>query len=156
MNRIKKKRLKPKFCFLAGILIGILIGTAAFNILVSYRMDQFYKRIAFLEQTVSDRNAVLDKFEKNINTRSLIIKGIEVVLVFDGDEIDKILIEKIIKDKYGTLLGKEVKNIDPDLIIEVVDKRIFKIEDKEFKLRVKKLVLTELLKIWITVEPVML
>lgn len=154
MNRIKKKSLKLKSCFFAGILIGILIGTAAFNIFVSYRMDQFYQRIAFLEQTIQDKNAVLEKFEKNINIRSLIIKGIEVVLVFGGDEIDKILIEKNIKDKYSTLLGKEVKNIDPDLIIEVVDKRIFKIDEKEYKLRVNKLVLTELLKIWITVEPV--
>ena len=154
MNQVKKKGLKLKSCFVSGIIIGILIGIAAFNILVSYRMDQFYKRIAFLEQTVHDKNAVLDKFEKNIDTRSLIIKGIEVVLVFGGDEINKILIEKNIKDKYSTLLGKEVKKIDPDLIIEVVDKRIFKIDDKEYKLKVNKLILTEILKIWISVEQV--
>ncbi len=152
MNQLKKKGLKPRTCFVAGIIIGILIGTVAFNILVSYRMDQFYKRIAYLENTIQDKNSVLEKFEKNINTRSLIIKGIEVLLIFDGDEIDKIYIVKTIKDKYSTLLGKEVKKIDPDLIVEVVDKRILKIDDKEFKLRVHKLILTEILKIWISIE----
>jgi len=154
MNPLKTQGLKGKPCFVGGILIGILIGIAAFNILVSYRMDQFYNRIAFLEQTVQDKNAVLEKFEKSINTRSLIIKGIEVVLDFSGDEIDRLLIEKNIKDKYSTLLGKQIKNIDPDLIVEVVDKRIFKIEDKEYKLKVNRLVITEILKIWISVEQV--
>lgn len=146
MNYEKKKGLKLKSCFVGGILIGILMGTAAFNTFVSYRMDQLYKRIAFLEQNVQDKNALLEKFEKNINTRSLIIKGIEVVLVFGGDEIDRILIEKNIKEKYSTLLGKEIKNIDADLIIEVVD--------KEYKLKVNRLMITEILKIWISVEQV--
>ena len=154
MNPLKKKGLKLKSCFIAGIIIGILIGTAAFNVIVSYRMDQFYKRIAYLEQTIQDNNTVLEKFEKNINTWSLVIKGIEVVLVFDGDEIDRLHVEKSIKDKYRTLLGKEVKKADPDLIIEVVDKRILKLNDKEYKLKVNKLILTEVLKIWISVEPV--
>lgn len=154
MNQLKKKGLKLKSCFFGGIIIGILIGTVVFNIFVSYRMDQFYQKIAYLEQIVQEKNSVLEKFEKNTNTWSLIIKGIEVVLVFDGDEIDKIQIEKNIKDKYSTLLGKEVKNVDPDLIFEVVDKRIFKIDDKEYKLKVNKLILTEILKIWISVEPI--
>lgn len=153
MNQVKKG-LNLRSCFLAGVVIGILIGVTAFNIFVSYRMDQLYKTIAYLEQTVQDKNAVLKKFEKNINKKSLIIKGIEVVLMFDGDEIDKILFEKSIKDKYSTLLGKEVKTIDPDLIIEVVDKRILKTDDKEYKLKVNKLILTEIVKIWISVEPI--
>lgn len=154
MNLLKKKGAQLKSCFFAGTLIGALIGAAAFNILISYRMDQFYQRIAYLEQTVLDKNLVLEKYEKNINTWSLIIKSIDVVLVFDGDEIDKIEIAKNIKDKYSTLLGKEVNKIDPDLIIEIVDKRIFKIDDKEYKLKVNRLILTEILKIWISVEPV--
>ncbi|HBV87107.1 hypothetical protein [Desulfosporosinus sp.] len=152
MSQQYKKGLKV--CFVSGIIIGIIIGIAGFSVMVSYRMDQLYKKVAYLEQTIQDKNIVLEKFEKNINTWSLIIKGIEVVLAFDGDEIDKIQVEKNIKDKYATLLGKEVKKIDPDLIIEVVDKRIFKIDDKEYKLKVDRLILTEIMKIWISVEPV--
>ena len=154
MNPLKNKGLNLKSCFFTGIIIGILIGAAAFNIMVSYRLDSLYKRIAYLEQIIDDKNAVLEKFEKNINTKSLRIKRIEVVLVFDGDEIDQINIEKSIKDRYSALLGKEVNKIDSDLIIEVVDKRIMKISDKEYKLKVNKLILTEEMKIWISVEPV--
>lgn len=152
MDQLKRIYLKLNPCFLAGIIIGILIGAATLIIIVSYRMDLYCKKIAYLEHAIQDKNAVLEKFEKNINTRSLVIKAIEVVLVFNGDEIDKINIEKSIKEKYSLLLGKEVKKIDPDIIVEVIDKRILKIRDKEYKLKVNKLILTEVLKIWISAE----
>lgn len=154
MNPQRNKGLNLRSCFFAGIIIGILIGAAGFSIIVSYRMDSLYKRIAYLNQVIEDKNTILEKFEKNINTKSLRVKRIEVALVFNGDEIDQINIEKSIKDRYSTLLGKEVNKIDPDLIIEVVDKRIMKIEDKEYKLKVNKLILTEVMKIWISVESV--
>ncbi|KGK87790.1 hypothetical protein DP73_13845 [Desulfosporosinus sp. HMP52] len=154
MNPLRNKRLNLKSCFFSGIIIGILVGGAAFSIMVSYRLDSLYKRIAYLNQIIQDKNAVLEKFEKNINTRNLRVKRIEVALVFDGDEIDQINIERSIKDRYSSLLGKEVNKIDPDLIIEVVDKRIMKIEDKEYKLKVNKLIITEVMKIWISVESV--
>ncbi|HZK54654.1 MAG TPA: hypothetical protein VFC84_10725 [Desulfosporosinus sp.] len=154
MIHLKKEGSKSKSCFVAGIIVGILMGVATFSMIVSYRMDQFYNRIAYLEQTIQDKSAVLEKFEKNINTKSLTIKGIEVELVFDGHEIDKIYFTKIIKEKYSSLLGKEVKKIDSELVIEVVDKRILKIEDKEYRLKVNRLILTEVLKIRISVEPV--
>lgn len=154
MKPLTKNGLKLKSCFFAGVLIGLLIGAAALNIVISNRMDSFYKQIAYLEQIIQDKNSVLEKFEKNVNTRNLRIKRIEVVLGFSGDEIDKINIEKSIKDKYSSLLGKEVNSLDPEVIIEVADKRILKIEGKEYKLKANKLVITEVMKIWIGVEPV--
>lgn len=75
MNPLSNKGLNVQSCFFIGIIIGILVGAAAFNIMGSYRLDSFYKRI-------------------------------------------------------------------------------LKIEDKEFKLKVNKLILTEVMKIWISVEPV--
>lgn len=149
-----KKGFKSGYCFIAGILVGIIMGTAALIVIVSYRIDSYYERIVYLEQVIQDKNVILEKFQKNVNTQSLVIKNIEVVLLFNGNEIDKITLEKSVKEKYSTLLGKEVKKIDPDLIIEVVDKRILRIGDKEYKLRVNKLILTEVLKIWISVDPV--
>ncbi|AET66081.1 hypothetical protein Desor_0374 [Desulfosporosinus orientis DSM 765] len=154
MKPLTKNGLKLKSCFFAGIIVGVIIGAAALNIVISNRMDSFYKQIAYLEQIIQDKNAILEKFEKNFNTRSLRIKRIDVVLDFRGDEIDRINIEKSIKDKYSSLLGKEVNSIDPELIIEVADKRILKIQGKEYKLKANKLIITEVMKIWIGIEPV--
>lgn len=152
MGKLKKTGLKFIFCFIVGMIAGILIGVSALSIIVSYRLDMQYKEISYLENTIKDKNARLEKLEKSINTQGVILKNIEIVLSFDGDEIDGIDIEKTIKEKYTSLLGKEVKTIDADIIIEIVDKRILKIQDREYKLQVDKLILTETLKIFIQVE----
>lgn len=154
MRPLSRNRLRSSSCFMAGVLIGILIGAVSFMLVVSYRMDLLYKKITYLEQILQDKNAILKKFEKNINTKSLTIKGIEVVLTFGGNEIDKMQIQKVIKEKYISLLGKEVKKVDPDIVVEVIDKRILKIGNRDYKLKVNKLLLTEILKIWVTAEPV--
>jgi len=152
MEQIKKKNLKVVSCFIAGIITGVLIGGTVLSSIVSYRMDMFYEQIAYLENTIENKNVQLEKLEKSINNRNFILKDIEITLIFNGDDIDKIEIEKSIKEKYSGLLGKEVKKIDADIIMKVVDTRILKIEDREYKLHVNKLILSETLKLQINVE----
>lgn len=154
MAQLKSASFKFILCFTAGLLAGVLLGAIILSTLVSYKLDEQYKKITYLENTIQDKDAKLKKFEESINNRSIVLKDIEVELDFDGDEIDKIDIEKAIKEKYTSLLGKEVKSLDEDLIVEVVDKRIFKIEDREFKLQVSRLILTEILRISVIVEEI--
>lgn len=149
MGQMRKPGSKILLCFVTGIVAGMLMGAATISVVVSYRMDQFYERIAYLENTIKDRDAKLEALEKSVNTRKIVLKDIEVVLNFEGDEIDKIKIEKAVREKYALLLGKEVKSMDGDMIVQVVDNRIMMTEKGQHKLKVERLVLTEILKIWI-------
>lgn len=152
MGKLRGDNFKYIIYFFTGLIWGILIGSIIITSLISYRMDQHYKEITYLENIILDREAKLEKLEDTINTQYVVLKDIEVHLDFQGDELDKIEIEKSIREKYTTLLGKEVKTIDADILIEVIDKRIFKIDKKEYRLRVDKLILTEILKIHIEVQ----
>jgi hypothetical protein len=155
MGQVKKKAFGFIVCFFTGLLIGSLIGTVIFTVLVSHRMDEHYKKIASLESIIQDKDAKLEKLEASINSYTIVLKNIEVQLIHkenEIDEMDKIDIQKVIREKYSTLLGKEVKTIDPDILVEVVDKRIFKIENKEYRVYVEKLILTEILKLVVRVE----
>lgn len=156
MEQLKSIAYQYKFCFYSGLIIGILIGVSVLSVMISYRIDLFYENIAVLENTIQDRNARLEKLQENLNTqkKDLILEDVELNLIFTGDDIDKIVIEKTIKEKYSSLIGKEVKSIDTDIVLEVIDKRIFKIEDREYKLFVDKIILAEIFKIWIRVETI--
>ncbi len=138
--------------FLTGFLIGILTGSATFSILVSYRIEQYHQKIRQLEALNGDKDSRLRKLEESINKSKFILKRIEIFLEYDGDELDKIDLEKSIKEKFNPLLGKEVGNIDVDLVTEVIDKRIMKLKDNEYRLKLKKLILADVLKIWVEVK----
>lgn len=156
MGELKRKSFKFTICFITGFLTGILIGIVILSVVVGYRLDNYYKQISYLKNIIRDKDERLEKLEESINIQNFIVKDIEINLVFDkdknNDEIDKIEIEKAIKEKYNKLIGQEVKTIDAHMVVEVVDKRILKIEDREYKLQVDKLILTEILNMWIRVE----
>lgn len=141
--------------FYAGLITGVLLGSALAITLVSYKIDIFYEKIAALENTIIEKNAKLENLEKSINSNKFVLKDIEIILLYEDNEIDHletIHIEKTVKEKYSILLGTEVKSIDPDIITLVVDKRILKMNGKEIQLHVIKLKLTEVLKLWIEAD----
>jgi len=151
--------MKSKYFLISfgtGLIAGILIGATALTILVSYRMDKLYENLAALENVINEKDAKLKKLEESINTMYFVLQDTEIIVEFigedAGDEIDRIEIEKAIKEKYTELLGKEVKSIDPDLVVKVVDQRIFKLDEKEYRLRVSKLLLSETLKLWVEAQ----
>jgi MFS superfamily sulfate permease-like transporter len=149
MVRIKRVSYKFFLTLITGIIIGLLMGMAILTVLISYRIDQYHEEIQHLRNVIEDKDVKLKKLEDSINKRKLILKDIKVVLIHEGDEIDKITLIKHIKEKYNILLGKEVKNIDIDMVEEVIDKRIMKISKKEYRLNVTKIILIDTLEIWI-------
>lgn len=156
MGRIERKGSQFLFCFVVGMISGILIGTILISSLVSSKIDRFYERITALENTLNDKNIQLESLEESINNQNVILEDIKVIVIYseneDGDEMDTIKIKESVQKKYSNLLGKEVEEIDADIVAEVIDKRIFKIGDKEYKLYIGKIILTKTLKLWVEVE----
>lgn len=160
MGKIKNSSgYKFLICFITGLIWGTVIGSLGISMLVSYRMDAFYEKIAYLEHTIADKNEKLDKLEKSINNSNIVLKDISVILEFANlsqekvDQIDNIEIEKAIKEKFNPSLGKEIKNLDADILVQVIDKRILKFNNAEYQLTVNKLVLSDVLKLWVGVSP---
>jgi hypothetical protein len=159
-NAKYKKTAGYKFiiCFITGLLWGTVIGSIGLSVLVGYRMDAFHEKIAYLEHTISDKDEKLSKLEKSINNANIVLKDIYIILEFTNlskeqtDQIDNIKIEKAIKEKYASSLGKEIKSLDADILVQVIDKRILKFNSTEYQLTVKKLVLSDILKLWVEVS----
>ncbi|SHG94895.1 hypothetical protein [Tepidibacter thalassicus] len=152
MDILKEPKFKYILFLLTGIIIGYILGITSINMLISYRIDKYYEEITYLNTIIEDKNIKLQKLEEAINNKKVVLKDIEIILLYKGDEIEKLKLKKYIKEKYNILLGKEIKSIDIDLVSEIIDKRIMKIENREYKLTVNKLLLSEILKLWINIE----
>ena len=158
---MKKGDSGKKFllCFTTGVLAGILLGTAALSTLISYRVDSYYLEVKKLEAIIEEKDVRLkkldEKLEESVNKNKMLLKDIQVILSFsDDEEVDEMVavsLEKNIKEKYTHLLGQEVKSIDINMAAEVIDKRIFIIDGKEFRLKMTKATLSEVLTLWVDI-----
>lgn len=152
MDKIKKRIYKYSITLLTGGIAGFLAGVVLLGLLVSYRFDCYHQQIAQLESRITDDAVKVKKLEDAVNSKKYVVKDIEVILGFTGHDLDKITLEKSIREKYSSLLGKDIKSIDIDMAAEVVDKRVMKLKDGEYKLKLEKLLLSDILKLWVKVE----
>ncbi|EKN40215.1 hypothetical protein CFSAN001627_21129, partial [Clostridium botulinum CFSAN001627] len=54
----------------------------------------------------------------------------------------------------NNLIGKELDNLDGDILVQVVDNRIMKIKNKQYKVKVEKIIIAQNIKFCIQVEEV--
>ena len=151
MGRLNRNGFKYFLCLITGIISGMLIGMISFNALIGYRIDKYHHQIKYLNSVIEDKDIRLEKLEQSINNK-FILGSIEVILIYDGDDLDKLTLKNSIKGKYNNLLGKEVKNIDIELAAGVIDNRIMKVDNREYKLKVNKILLSEKLTLWVDVK----
>lgn len=152
--RMKKVEIHYFSVFITGFICGCLLGSLAVNSLVSFRIDDYMERIKYLESDIEEKNVKLEKYEESVNKRKFILKSIELNMKLseiNEEEFDSITAEKSIKEKYKDLLGKEVKSIDIDLVAGVIDRRILRIDGKEYQLKVDKVLLSDTMKLWVTI-----
>ncbi|MDI9515266.1 MAG: hypothetical protein GX384_02155 [Clostridiaceae bacterium] len=153
MGGIRTKKPAIIIGFYTGVITGVLIGLAVMTTIVSYRLENFHRMNAYLESVITEKNAQLEQLEKSVNKGKYIVKSIDVVFLCDYEGVDILLFETELKKKYNALLGKEVKTLDAEMIAEVADKRIFRLDNGQYQLFVKKLILAENLKIWVEIHP---
>lgn len=153
MAGIRTRRPIILFGFYAGVITGVLIGMTLMTTIVSYRLENFHRMNAYLESVIAEKSAQLEQLEKSLNKGKYILKSVDVVFICENEEVDLLVFETELKKKYHALLGKEVKNLDAEMIAEVADKRIFRLDDGQYQLFVRKLILAENLKLWIEVRP---
>lgn len=138
--------------FLTGFIIGVLLGLISLSAFISHRLDEYHQKIASLSSVIEEKNMVLEKLEDSINKRKLIVKDVEVYLNSKEDKLVNIELEKHIRQKLGTFVGKEVKKVEGDMLWEVINQRIMKIGDKEYRLEANRLVISEVINIWVQVK----
>lgn len=155
-DKMRKIAYRLFICFITGLLGGILIGSTLISALVSYRIDYYHEKIIFLKAIIEENNVKYKKLKESfesMNKKKFLVSDIEVYLIYKDDEennFDKMELIKYIKDKYKDLLWKEVKGIDMDLVVKLVDEDIYILEDRNYKLGVSRVLISDVFKIWVT------
>jgi hypothetical protein len=67
MGKLKEGALKFVICFITGFLAGVLAGIAVLSVIVSYRTDNYYKQISYLEHIIR-KSSLYCSFQDDIYT----------------------------------------------------------------------------------------
>ncbi|MCC5418914.1 hypothetical protein [Clostridium botulinum] len=152
------KENKYFFSFCVGLVIGGAVGIIFFSLFISYRIENYHRKITYLNNIIEDQQVRLEGLENKLSKKKLIVKKIEVDIKFKNKEIEDELVaielEKHIKEKFNNLIGKELDNLDGDILVQVVDNRIMKIKTKQYKVKVEKIIIAQNIKFCIQVEKV--
>lgn len=144
--------VRAKLLFSTGFLSGLLFASLFLTMLICSRMDHNYQKIRTLENTIDSQRLQLENLTQTLDKRrKYVVKIIEIQIDNIDDALEKIAMEGLIRQKYAHLIGQEVTKIDPQLVFDVMDRRIFKFNDKEYGLHVQRLVIAERLKLWVEV-----
>lgn len=149
------KQKKNFSVYLSGFIVGMIAGALLWNLLLAGKVDGLYKRSRYLESSVEDYKTKLEKLEKSQTEleKEPTLKNIVVEIGLE-DELERMVLEQAVKQKYDMLLGKKIKEIDLDLVIQVVDNRIFRTDQYQYQLHVDRLTLTSTLVLWISVKEI--
>ena len=107
------KKLRYLLTIIAGTILGICIGAALMNALVSYRVDAYYKEIQYLNTVIENKDVRLEKLQASINKNRLVLSDVKIYLEYkvennangtkDSDGLDK-QTDKELMDEFDKIL----------------------------------------------------
>ncbi|MBP2073142.1 hypothetical protein [Thermoanaerobacterium butyriciformans] len=138
--------------FVSVFLIGVIIGGAIVNVVNGIVIE----KISFERDAYKLNNAALNEKIEKLN-ESLKNQSYRVVTdikpyVSNSDSKIRIEVEKYVNEKLKDIYGKQVEKINPDLIFNIFDGRILSIENKKVSLKVKHIVVSTTIEIYITAQ----
>lgn len=148
--------------FFSSLTLGILLGAICTMVLIGNKVDELYYKNKLLELQLESTTVELAQVKASLSkSKDLVVTKIvpEIKLPperFTSQEADKIILalnKEIIKH-YKPFIGKKLKSLEPTTLPKIIDRRIMEIEQKQFKLFVKTMVLSETIFLEVEVEQV--
>lgn len=134
---------------IASFTLGILVGSAAVNLISGAHLDYAELEIQKLNTKLADQSEQITALEQNLAKRqkSSSINEIDIRVSFKetkpANEYDKLGIEKSVKKLLRDVRGKEVSSVDPLLITNIIDRRTVESSNRKFLLVVKGTLISE-------------
>jgi len=149
-----------KAALFSCFILGILLGAALTVISIGNTVDTLYYENKELQlQLESTTNELAEVKSTLSKSKSIVVTKItpEIKLEANGytpQEVEriKLTLNKVIISHYKDLIGTPLDSLKPALLPGIIDGRIVNVEQKQFKLFVKTMVLSETLYLDVEIE----
>ncbi len=149
-----------KAACISCFMLGLLLGAALSEVSIGNNVDTLYYENQELELQLESVSKELEEVKSTLSkSKDVIITKIapEIILKTDNytdqeAERIKLALNKEIVNHYQNLIGTPLKTLDPKLLPGIVNGRIMNVEQKQFKVFVKTMVLSETMYIEVEVK----
>ncbi|AZO96217.1 hypothetical protein [Halocella sp. SP3-1] len=146
---------KKEFIYIIVIfLLGIITGATFLNLYSGRIIDQLILERNELTVKNREQSEQIKQLEEKFNRfRKTFINKINIELDTDVNKHTQQAIKTKISDLLAGLMGKEIEEIDPLLLKDVIHQRFIIIEDKTYQLELLYMVISDQLSFYIKVGP---
>lgn len=144
--------------YLSLLLIGILIGSGAANMVIGDQVDYLTMANKNLQDQLAEREYQLQKLnDASRQKNARVITTVEAYLSADSmeglTEYDQLSLQleanKKIKEWLSPLVGQDVNSIDSLLIPRIVDDRILQAEGNKYRIKTHLVIINEKISLYI-------
>ena len=126
----------------AAFILGIILGSSLINLIIGAQLDQLLYEKKKLVAKVNNQQTKLNKLEQSLAQRKKpVIQNLEIKINNKLDKHSKQNIEEQLFDLLNSLIGREIADIDTELLATTLENRIITIEDSNYKLNLTWLVI---------------
>ena len=122
--------------FLAVLLVGVILGAALMNLLLSKRYDELFISREKLKVELYETRERLKQLEAQEKQAALLVQDIEVLFPEDkNDPLVEVKLQAAVLELTESLLGEDVENVSYQLLTDLLDSRLLEIEGKYYRIK---------------------
>ncbi|SDJ82481.1 hypothetical protein [Natronincola ferrireducens] len=140
--------MKKRLTLTAVFAIGFILGLTVMNLFHLHTLDRLYRVQNQLTNQLLDKELKLERLNESIQSnKASIVKNLIVDVEFEGNLLLKDEIQKNIHFYMADLVGRELWRVDGEMIYKILEGRIFEIENRQVRLRVQYIIISEEIRI---------
>ncbi|WP_341877063.1 hypothetical protein [Defluviitalea saccharophila] len=145
---------KRNFSVLWIFIFGFLIGIAFYNTIYMSKIESLINENEYLSAQLEDHRVKLKKLEEsNQKKETPVLNQISPIMLNKNEEfLPKNEIDQYIKVLLKNQIGKELNQIDVDLIYNGLNRRFLKFKDGEYQLEIRSIIVTDTMYIYYLVQ----
>ncbi|NLN07613.1 MAG: hypothetical protein GX167_08350 [Firmicutes bacterium] len=127
---------------LAVLFTGMIIGASAMNLFCGHRLDELYLAREELRVKLYETTERLKKLEDQGRRQAPVISDIEIAFaVGEHEPLVELEIKADVLELTRDLIGTEVEKVQHQLVLHLLDKRLLKVGNKHYRLRLQTMVI---------------
>ncbi len=146
----------------ALLVLGIVLGASAANVITGTTLDALHMENRLLKQRLTTVENDLRQLEEKQQTYQRVITKISTRVDFNAEcdltdyekNVAGLEVEQNVREWLQPVLGQDLETIDYLLVPRIIDHREIEVEGKKISLKVELVVISENLKVYMEVLPV--